>query len=497
MILSHSSSYYDQYRRKYGGGRPKGLAPSDGSNTRLLESERLLTDRAAYISFLEVQLERVSSACLTSEGFSERIEQLNAAVIALEERLLNVARALKVTKNAASLEDLGALRSSMERLDERFSDFQDRRRNDIQNALDERDKMWEKRFSDLEAALRQNGRDEPAVALTNLEETQRALQSRHEDLEKLMQQQSSLLERRYQQVATDLSRETVEKLNSISDNTGASKSLKMLEQRLESASNETKSVRKALDEALERESNLIQRQKNMEMESATKISALEERIEDFAEAYKCTRDDLKERLNRGREHHELLQELLERACSNLFDVREQMKVDGPLHAPESTIDGARSPGQTPLKSTLKQLGRLVKSMDDDSKLEECVPRVRSARKKRGGKSVTGEKKYMIVEGSSNDGGGKRGRSHKGGSLRSPYSGYPTLRTSLRSHENSEQRRHIRRIVRIKDKKKTRKSKKTKKTSKQKLAARRTALKRLFQELTALEASQQKRKTSAK
>ena len=33
------------------------------------ETQRLLTDRAAYLSYLEVQLERVSAACITSQAF--------------------------------------------------------------------------------------------------------------------------------------------------------------------------------------------------------------------------------------------------------------------------------------------------------------------------------------------------------------------------------------------------------------------------------------------
>jgi len=33
-----------------------------------------MTDRNAYMTFLEVQLEKVSAACLTVQGFSERIE---------------------------------------------------------------------------------------------------------------------------------------------------------------------------------------------------------------------------------------------------------------------------------------------------------------------------------------------------------------------------------------------------------------------------------------
>jgi hypothetical protein len=41
-----------------------------------LDMSRLKTDRSAYLSFLEIQLERVSSACLTVQGFHERIDQV-------------------------------------------------------------------------------------------------------------------------------------------------------------------------------------------------------------------------------------------------------------------------------------------------------------------------------------------------------------------------------------------------------------------------------------
>ena len=36
-----------------------------------------MTDRNAYLSYLEVQLEKVTSACLTVQGFSSRIAQVS------------------------------------------------------------------------------------------------------------------------------------------------------------------------------------------------------------------------------------------------------------------------------------------------------------------------------------------------------------------------------------------------------------------------------------
>lgn len=58
MLLQKSGSYYEDFRRM------KGVPASEPSDPK-----RLLTDRSAYISYLEVQLERVSTACMTSQGY--------------------------------------------------------------------------------------------------------------------------------------------------------------------------------------------------------------------------------------------------------------------------------------------------------------------------------------------------------------------------------------------------------------------------------------------
>lgn len=106
MLTTHSGSYYDEYRKMKGLGpsrAPGGGGPGDasrgphGGSTSTdvragLVSERLLTDRASYISFLEVQLERVSAACITTQGFDERLEDLAGTVVAMEEKLRNLAR---------------------------------------------------------------------------------------------------------------------------------------------------------------------------------------------------------------------------------------------------------------------------------------------------------------------------------------------------------------------------------------------------------------------
>ena len=56
MIPSKRGSYYEEFRKK------AGVPPNRA------EMERLMTDRSSYISFLEVQLERVSAACMSNES---------------------------------------------------------------------------------------------------------------------------------------------------------------------------------------------------------------------------------------------------------------------------------------------------------------------------------------------------------------------------------------------------------------------------------------------
>jgi hypothetical protein len=74
MLSSGPRSYYDDYLRKKGSGKT------------LADPASLLTDRSAYVNFLEVQLERVSAACLTVQASEERINDLTEMIRNLEHR---------------------------------------------------------------------------------------------------------------------------------------------------------------------------------------------------------------------------------------------------------------------------------------------------------------------------------------------------------------------------------------------------------------------------
>ena len=74
MMLAGSRSYYDEYIRKKGTARTLNDPPS------------LLTDRGAYMNFLEVQLERVSAACLSVNSYEERFTDMQSLIVNLEQK---------------------------------------------------------------------------------------------------------------------------------------------------------------------------------------------------------------------------------------------------------------------------------------------------------------------------------------------------------------------------------------------------------------------------
>jgi hypothetical protein len=61
----------------------------NGLGRALNEPPTLLTDRGAYVNFLEIQLERVSAACLGVQGYDDKINDLHAYITSLEQRCMN------------------------------------------------------------------------------------------------------------------------------------------------------------------------------------------------------------------------------------------------------------------------------------------------------------------------------------------------------------------------------------------------------------------------
>lgn len=72
MLFSHSGSYAEAYNR------------SAGTKRLLQNPTAMLTDRGAYITYLESQLERVTAACLTVGGFQGHLNDVQLEVSGIE-----------------------------------------------------------------------------------------------------------------------------------------------------------------------------------------------------------------------------------------------------------------------------------------------------------------------------------------------------------------------------------------------------------------------------
>lgn len=117
MAAPPSGSYYTEYMR----------ANALLKHGHEQQARRLLTDRGAYISFLEVQLERVSAACLAAQSFEQRVAALEAARSAQESQL-------------------SAL-SSVARLSQEFAEQSAEQTQRDVRALDERTAAWTEKLS--------------------------------------------------------------------------------------------------------------------------------------------------------------------------------------------------------------------------------------------------------------------------------------------------------------------------------------------------------------
>jgi hypothetical protein len=91
MMLAGPRSYYDEYVRKQGTGRTLNDPPS------------LLTDRGAYINFLEVQLERVSAACLGVQAYEQRFNDMQGLIVALDQRCTQTTRLIALAQQCTEV----------------------------------------------------------------------------------------------------------------------------------------------------------------------------------------------------------------------------------------------------------------------------------------------------------------------------------------------------------------------------------------------------------
>lgn len=80
MMFSGSQSYYDQHRHT------KGIDNIIREQSPSLK-QNLLTDRGAYLNYLEVQLERVASACLSVQAYDDRFNDMQSLIVSLDQKV--------------------------------------------------------------------------------------------------------------------------------------------------------------------------------------------------------------------------------------------------------------------------------------------------------------------------------------------------------------------------------------------------------------------------
>eukprot|EP01138_Halocafeteria_seosinensis_P008101 gb/GECG01008279.1/.p1 GENE.gb/GECG01008279.1/~~gb/GECG01008279.1/.p1 ORF type:complete len:894 (+),score=181.63 gb/GECG01008279.1/:1-2682(+) len=217
-----SEGYAKQFNQR------KALDRASNSNDEL--SQKLLTDRGAYMSFLEVQLERVSSAVLTVQGHSDRIDDIDNKVGKVENKTSNLSEALRLQQQylekyrqntAASFKEqsstVGSLEEMMKRMEHRLNQTEEKledernQRRSNENRLSQTEEQLEeerskrrnneKRLSEIEEQLEEerskrrhleNEINRLSVALTENNEKQSTLHSSLESIRSETRQESTI-----------------------------------------------------------------------------------------------------------------------------------------------------------------------------------------------------------------------------------------------------------------------------------------------------------------
>lgn len=103
--MSTVTKYWEKYKERH-----------RGESAEKSDLSKLTTDKQAYISFLEVNLERVTQSVLTTQGFSDRIESLQSQLTSSDEKLLNLTRLVKLQQTFAESqeEEINSLKKLLE-----------------------------------------------------------------------------------------------------------------------------------------------------------------------------------------------------------------------------------------------------------------------------------------------------------------------------------------------------------------------------------------------
>ena len=117
QTIHRQDSYYEEYKRNQF-EKENIINFNKTSNTN-----KLMTDRSSYMAFLEVELERVSAACMTVQAYKERLSEIHKNHNELEEKLQQYSRALKLSSTMMDRRD-HETNHKMENLTSRLNVFE-------------------------------------------------------------------------------------------------------------------------------------------------------------------------------------------------------------------------------------------------------------------------------------------------------------------------------------------------------------------------------------
>ena len=138
-------STYNKYANIFSQRKNQLISTNKKSNNQL----NTMADRNAYMTFLEVQLDRVTSACMTVEGFSKRLEDQNSLIISQEERIANLSRlnTLQQTYINSQEEEITKIKGQLKFIEGKFND------NISKNPAIDREKLAFNKISEIESKL--------------------------------------------------------------------------------------------------------------------------------------------------------------------------------------------------------------------------------------------------------------------------------------------------------------------------------------------------------
>ena len=86
-------------------GRDNSHSPIRKDGSYAMQHLKQAADKNAYMSFLEVQLERVSASCLQIQGLTETIHQVQSQLHQQEEKTVNISRLVKLLQSYSDAQE--------------------------------------------------------------------------------------------------------------------------------------------------------------------------------------------------------------------------------------------------------------------------------------------------------------------------------------------------------------------------------------------------------